>query len=251
MPDFSKNFEGRLVTVRARSGGVPLTFANVNAFNTAAVRWDTAFDAAYALDITSSSAQDKLTTGSGAWTVEIYGLDKDWNPVSEIVEMNGTTIVTTTTIFRRVFELVVQTTGADLQNAGDIYVVKTGTGGPYTVPGIPTGLTGAALKAIAGDNFGLSGIWTAPRGTIYTLTALTLTARAQSGTLKLMHGYPTKNKLVYPRRKIDFTPGMPIQFPIAGPVIVVNEKEDIYFLALSAVAGALISVEANFVQQGV
>lgn len=251
MPDFSRNFKGPLVTVRARSGGVPLTFANVNAFNTAAVRWDTVFDAAYALDITSSSAQDKMTTGTGAWTVEIYGLDGGWNSISEIVKMNGTTIVTTAKTFRRVFEIVIQTTGTDLQNAGDIYVVKTGTGAPYTVAGVPSVITGAVIKALAGDNFGLSGIWTAPRGTIYTLSSLTLTARAQSGILKIMHGYPAENKLVYPRRKIDFTPGMPIQFPIDGPVITVKEKEDIYFLALAAVAGALISVEANFVKQGV
>lgn len=249
MIDFSRNFKGPLVTLRARNSAAPVTFANMNAFNTSTVRWASVFDAAYTLDISSSSADDKMTTGTGAWEAEVYGLDANWNPISEVVELNGQTVVTTTKTFLRVFELVVQSAGTGLQNAGDLYVIKHGTGGSYT-GGVPGTLTGAAIKAYAGDNFGLSGIWTAPRGTIYTLASLMVTARAQSGTIKLIHGYP-ENGLVYPRRKIDFAPGMPVQVPIPAPILVVNEKEDVYFQILGAVAGAIASVEATFVQQGV
>lgn len=251
MPDFSRNFKGPLVTLRGRNSSAPVTYANMNAFNTSTVRWGSVFDAAYALDITSSSADDKMTTGTGAWTATVYGLDSGWNLLQETVELNGTTIVTTVNKFRRVFEIIVQTTGTGLQNAGDLYVVKTGTGAPYTVAGVPSGTTGQAIKAIVGDNFGLSGIWTAPRGTIYTLAALSLTARAQSGTIKMIHGYPAGNGLIYPRRKIDYAPGMPVQVPLNAPILVVNEKEDVYFQIISAVAGGIASVEAVFVQQGV
>lgn len=249
MPDFSLNFIGPMPRLRGRNSALPATEAQINAFNTNAFRWDTVFDAAYALDISSSSTDDDGSpVGTGARTIEIYGLDKDFIFQKETVTLNGTTIVTTTKTWRRVFEIVVQTAGGGFANAGDIYVVKTGTGGTYTTPGVPGTLTSAAVKALAGDNFGLSGIWTAPRGTTYTLAGISLTARAQSGTIKVQHGFPAGNGLVYPSLKIDYAPGMPVSAP--ANLIVVNEKEDIYLTGLAASAGGFVSVVAQFIQQG-
>lgn len=250
MSHFKDQLFGPVVSLRARNSAIPNTFANMNAFNTSTVNWKSVFDKGYTLDISSSSTDDVNETGTGAWTADVYGLDNDFNPIFETIELNGHTVVTTTKEFRRVFEIVVMSAGTGGITVGDLYVIKHGTGGTYT-NGVPGTLTGAAIKAFAGDNFGLSGIWTAPRGTVYTLRAISVTARGQSGTLKFMQGYPAGSGLSYPRRKIEFTPGMPVTLEVNAPVIVVNEKEDVYFLVLNATAGGLASVEATFVQQGV
>lgn len=248
MPDFSSNFVGPVVNLRARSPAIPTTESLMNAFASSVVRWASVFDAAYQLDISSSSAAD-AAAGTGARTIDVYGLDKDFILLKETVTLNGQTKVTTVGSFRRVFEIVVATAGTGNANAGDIYIVKAGTGGTYTA-GVPGTLTSAVIKGLAGDNYGLSGLWTAPRGTTYTLAALALSARAQSGTVKLQHGYPTDNGLVYPRYKIDFAPANPTFAPIPAPVLVIREKEDVYFTALCATAGGLASVEAVFIKQG-
>jgi hypothetical protein len=246
MPDFSNNFIGVSPRLRARNFALPATEALLNAFNTSTVRWGSIFDAAYTLDISSSSANDKPAS-QGAKTVDVYGLDKDFNFLKETIALDGTTVVTTVNAFRRVFEIVVATAGTSLANVGDIYVIKHGTSAVYTTPGIPDTLTSAAIKALAGDNFGLSGIWTAPRGTVYTLSAVGISARGQSGTIKIIRGFPNDNGLVYPSYKIDYAPGMPV---VAALNFVVKEKEDVYFTGLGAVAGGFVSVVAQFVQQG-
>lgn len=250
MIDFSNQFYGENVTLRARNSAVPTGFSNMNSFNTSTVRWNSVYDAAYTLDISSSSAADVHTTGTGARTVAIYGLDKDFNKLIEVVSLTGQTAVTSTKSFRRVFELIVLTTGTGMQNAGDIYVVKHGTGGSYT-GGVPGTLTGATIKALAEDNFGLSGLWTVPRGKVYTMKNLSLNVRGQASTVKVMHGSAEANGLYYPRRKYEATPGMPSERPYNYPVLVFHEKEDIYFMASSGSANGTISVDATFVQQGV
>lgn len=246
--DYSSIFFGRKVILRGRNAAIPTTEINMN--NLAQnVKWAQVFGAAYALDVSSSSTAD-AAAGTGARTIEIYGLDKDWNPLSETVTLNGQTKVTTTKKFRRVFELIVQTAGTGLVNAGDIYVVKTGTGGTYT-GGVPGTLTSGCIKAIVGDNFGVSGLYTVPAGKEMLLTTLGISACAQSGTIKLIHGFPLNNNLVYASLKIDFAPSNPYVLngskddpilPLFGPC------EDIYFNALCATAGGLASCYAKFQQ---
>lgn len=247
MPSFASNFQGPVVRLRARNSAAPTTEANMNAYNTLLVKQSVQLATAAKLDVTSSSASD-VAAGTGARTIEIYGLAADYTPQSEILTLNGNTIVQTAKTYLRVFEIAVLTTGSGLANAGDIYVVKTGTGGTYTT-GVPGTLTSAFIKALAGDNFGLSGLWTAPAGTTYSLSALAISARGQSGTVKLQHLY-ADNGLTYPQIKVDFAPANPISAPFPVPLVVINEKEDIYFTVLAATAGALVSVEAFLIKQG-
>jgi hypothetical protein len=247
MPDFSSNFFGPVAKVRARNPAVPVSEALMNAFSTSTVRWPSVFDAAYQLDVSSSSTAD-VAAGTGARTLDIYGLDKDFNPLKETVILTGQTKLTTMNAFRRVFEAVVVTAGSGFLPAGDIYVIKTGTGGTYT-NGVPGTLTGAAVKVLVGYNYGLSGLWTAPRGTSYTLAALGITCRAYAGTIFLNHAY-RDNELVYNQLKIDVTPADPLFASIAAPIVTVAEKEDIYFSALAATAGGIFGVDAVFIQQG-
>src|SRR5210317_2657610 len=75
--------------------------------------------------VSSSNAND-TSAGTGARTVQIVGLDGDYNEISETIILNGQTAVTTTNSFLRVNRGVVLTAGSGGVNAGIIYV-GTGT----------------------------------------------------------------------------------------------------------------------------
>ena len=74
-------------------------------------------------------SEDTLTTGIGAWTVRIYGLDETWAEANEAVNMAGTTgSAPTTTTFIRVFRVVVETAGTHGTNYREIDIVDNATG---------------------------------------------------------------------------------------------------------------------------
>jgi hypothetical protein len=250
MPDFSSNFSGPMTRLRGRNLALPTTEANINEFNTLLVRWASLYDAAYQLDISSSSAAD-AAAGTGARTLDVYGLDYNFLPLKETIALNGQTKVTTVASFRRVFEIIVATAGTGFLNAGDIYVVKGGTGGTYTA-GVPGTLTGATIKALAGDNYGLSGLWTVPRNSKpYNLSSIFCTARAQSGTLRIWHGFPADPaSLAYPSLKLDYTPANPVILSTPDPLMILNPMEDVYLTGTGATAGGFLSIILQFAQQG-
>ena len=77
--------------------------------------------AADQLEVLSSSAND-TSAGTGARTVELQGLDSSWNVLTETVTMNGTSAVTTTGSFLRIFRARVVTGGTSLRNEGTITI---------------------------------------------------------------------------------------------------------------------------------
>jgi len=80
--------------------------------------WQTVADQ---LEVLSSDAND-TSAGTGARTVELQGLDSSWNPLTETITMNGTSAVTTTGSFLRIFRARVVTAGTNLRNEGDITI---------------------------------------------------------------------------------------------------------------------------------
>ena len=98
----------------------------------------------------SSSDTDDTNGGSGAWTTLIEGLDGAFNPLAEIVTMNGQTQVPTVNQFLRVFRMKALTGGASLWNEGIIYC-GTGapaTGKPAVVHGLIEQFEGQSLMAM-------------------------------------------------------------------------------------------------------
>lgn len=226
---------GKTPVIRTR-GTVGTTQLNLNSLIQPVTSIVSAvWDAAYALDVSSSSAADVTT---GAKTIEVYGLDKDWNPISEVITLNGQTKVTGAVLFRRVFAAIVQTAGTGRLNAGDIYIGKTGTGGVITA-GVPTTLTSYTLKMLVGNNFATNGLFTAPAGSIYTVTNIIPTARA-AGTIVLIHG--KSNNCPAEMLKIEVGAGGIGAVPFITPILTLNPKEDIYFQAIGAAAAAIINV---------
>lgn len=73
------------------------------------------------LDVTSSSALDN-SSGTGARSIIIRGLDSNYDQIEETVITNGTTKSTSIASFLRVNEAFVVTSGALASNVGDITI---------------------------------------------------------------------------------------------------------------------------------
>lgn len=104
----------------------------------------------------SSSSTDDTSAGTGARTVQLYGLDADYNEINEIVTLNGQTAVNTTNSFLRINRMIIRSAGSGGENAGVVYA-GTGT--------VTAGVPANKYATIAiGDNQTLMALWTVPAG---------------------------------------------------------------------------------------
>ena len=92
--------------------------------------WETGDDypwqsSAVTVDVVSDDTNDDVA-GTGARTLRIQGLDGSYNFAEETVDMDGTTTVTTTQTFLRVFRMSVETAGTSGNNEGTITATYTG-----------------------------------------------------------------------------------------------------------------------------
>lgn len=89
------------------------------------------------VDIQSTDTDD-TAAGSGARTVEIQGLDENWEEQTEVLTLNGTTAVTSTGLWHRVFRAKVLTAGSQGENDGTITINHTTTTGNVFISIPPT-----------------------------------------------------------------------------------------------------------------
>ena len=85
--------------------------------------------AAALLSVQSTDALD-TSTGTGARTITIQGLDSNYEEVSVDLTMNGTAAVLTTQTFTRVNRAFVKTAGTLEYNNGDIVITSQASGTP-------------------------------------------------------------------------------------------------------------------------
>lgn len=100
------------------------------------------------LEILSSSASD-TAAGTGARTVTISGLDANYNPLVQLVTLNGTSAVAVPGTFLRVNDMILTTAGSAATNVGNI-----------TLRVVSGGATQAYMLASAGRH--QSSIFTVP-----------------------------------------------------------------------------------------
>lgn len=139
------------------------------------------------VDIASTDDDDDFT-GTGAKQVEIFGLDASWAPQSEILNLTGTTITTTSNTYLRLFRMKIK---GDQNLIGDLSA--TSQVDDYLL---------AQVRGADQDNQTLMAIYTIPAGKtgylvsfFYTLktgkaTALDLQVREFGGV------FQNKRKLV-------------------------------------------------------
>lgn len=109
------------------------------------------------LSIVSDSANDS-STGSGAKTITVTGIDDSNTLVSDTVLMNGTTPVITTQSFKRVFLIEATTVGSSGIVSGIITCNGSISSDEYAV--------------LSGDNIAGTGIFTVPVGKVCILGPL-------------------------------------------------------------------------------
>lgn len=80
------------------------------------------------IDVVSDSANDVVTTGTGAQSIVVYGVDSNWDEQTEIINMNGLTTVTTTSTWIGINRISIYLAGTGKQNAGTISVTATTAG---------------------------------------------------------------------------------------------------------------------------
>ena len=111
--------------------------------------------AALQMSVSSDSAND-TSSGTGARTIYIQGLDANHNTISETVTLNGQTAVTTVKSYLHINEAYVASAGSGDSAAGSIYI---GTG--VVTAGVPA----TVYDIIAFDyNRRITGSYTIPAG---------------------------------------------------------------------------------------
>jgi len=187
----------------------------------------------------SSSNTNDTSAGTGARTVQILGLDGDYNEISETITLNGQTAVTTTNSFLRVNRAIILTAGSGGANAGTIYV-GTGT--------VTTGVPANVYTTINGDgtNQSLQAFWTVPANYdayIYQTNVSTGNSSNTPAVLKTLLVARPHGGVFNTKEVIVLTDGNHLQnysFPIT-----LTEKTDIEFRAESSSSSVNFDVSAS------
>ena len=187
----------------------------------------------------SSSNTNDTSAGTGARTVQILGLDGDYNEISETITLNGQTAVTTTNSFLRVNRAIILTAGSGGANAGTIYV-GTGT--------VTTGVPANVYTTINGDgtNQSLQAFWTVPanyNAYIYQTNVSTGNSSNTPAVLKTLLVARPHGGVFNTKEVIVLTDGNHLQnysFPIT-----LTEKTDIEFRAESSSGSVDFDVSAS------
>jgi hypothetical protein len=119
------------------------------------------------MKISSSSADDAFG-GTGARSIAIFGLDADYNEISESVLLDGQTAVNTGNSYLRISRVYVTTAGSGATAAGTIYA-GTGT----VTSGVPANIFGVVAL---GANQTQMAFWTVPAGYTLYLTGVFYTS---------------------------------------------------------------------------
>lgn len=185
------------------------------------------------LQVTSSSAQDGAG-GTGILTLNVHGLDGNWNEITETVTMNGVTQVTTTASFIRVYRAYGVTCGTSLTNVGVINVTNNaGTTQLLTIP--------------AGDGQTLMTIWTVPAGKVAYLTQGTFSTNSNKGARVSLFTRLNDGGTVYPwqiKYRAFIFSGNEV-FPFVIP-FKIPEKTDIEVRVLTPTSAGATSCGATF-----
>lgn len=201
----------------------------------------------FTIGISSSSANDVNTSGTGAWVVEVDVLDVNYKPYTFTYNLNGTTKVTDTNLVGTAFrinDIRIKDFGTGLANAGDIYVYDSSD---TVTAGVPQTATKIFHKIVAGENVSRGGFYTVPagcqmqtqqfRGGYFDLVTTT-----RAATMRLQFSFPTPTgKLIqsyYPMSGavsngtgyIDVSPDFPV---------LIDEKTDVSIRVASSASATI------------
>jgi hypothetical protein len=196
--------------------------------------WETGNDypwqsSAVTVDVVSDDTNDDVA-GTGARTLRIQGLDGSYNLAEETVDMDGTTTVTTTQTFLRVFRMSVETAGTSGNNVGNISVTYTGG-------------SDVAATITAGNGQTLMTLYTIPAGyTGYLLSMNISSGKDQEMEFKfIQRNNSVANAAFQTKQFLDVRGGQTTV--IFNAINVIPQKSDIY---VSGKASSTSSASASF-----
>lgn len=189
------------------------------------------------MTVSSSSDDDTANEGDGARTVELFGLDADYNEISETILLDGTSAVTTTKSFLRINRGIIRSAGDNEVASGTIYV-GTGT----VTLGKPANVY---LSIKPADGQTLMALWTVPAGyTAHLLKTDITVATTQNNkyaTITVLakpfgEVFQVKDKIVLSEGSHTQSYNIPLSFA---------EKTDIEVRCVGDSSGADIAVSAG------
>lgn len=125
--------------------------------------------ASTALEIVApTSTQDINVTGTGAWQVQVTGLDINGNPISTTVNLNGATAVPLAIPFYRINAARVVTAGSGRKNTVNIIIRDQGGGTTRCV-------------IIAGKSYARQAAYTVPINTTLLIQSILLVVDSAAG----------------------------------------------------------------------
>jgi hypothetical protein len=196
--------------------------------------WETGNDypwqsSAVTVDVVSDDTNDDVA-GTGARTLRIQGLDGSYNLAEETVDMDGTTTVTTTQTFLRVFRMSVETAGTSGNNEGTITVTYTGG-------------SDVAATITEGNGQTLMTLYTIPAGyTGYLLSMNISSGKDQEMEFKfIQRDNSVANAAFQTKQFLDVRGGQTTV--IFNAINIIPQKSDIY---VSGKASSTSSASASF-----
>ena len=190
----------------------------------------TYLSSAETINVVSDSTSD-TSGGTGVRTLQVRGLDNNYNPITETITMNGTTNVTTTTAFLRVLQLKSVTVGSTLHNVGKVTATAT------TTTTTPQDIMGATF------NHSLNGHYTTPAGK-YAIFANyeANVAKGQDVILEVRVGKGHEMmELIHVNRMYQSTVFSPV------PDAIIPPKTDLTFRAKSDTANSAVATACNMI----
>jgi hypothetical protein len=185
--------------------------------------WMTAAQTLKVASVGANAAKDDTVAAdiTGAWTVELQGLDANYNLQTETVTLNGTTQVATTKSFIRCFRAIVKTAGTAGSNQGAINVYDNG--GTNQVAHIPINYnqTMQAIYTVPADYTAYLTRWYGSSATNQTVDVF-LFVRPFGEVFQVKH-------------KIHIYRGF-VEEHLDGAPIIIPPKSDIYMAATPSAA---------------
>ena len=178
----------------------------------------------------TSNNDDGSPAGTGAHTLIIYGLNNDWEEISEQVTLNGMTNVTTTNSYLRVFRMIVTAAGSTGSNVGTISATAS-TAGTVHAQIAPT------------DNQTLKIQFSIPTGKYGIITHAEIGC-AKSDDCEVRFKVRPFGEVFQTKRLLNF---FQITQSFSGFIpILVPPKADITVTALSAAGGVKVSANIDY-----
>lgn len=191
----------------------------------------------------AAGAADVMTTGTGAWQIQIIGLDANFAPKTQLVNLNGSTAVTLDTLgntiqFLAINAMRVMQAGSSNTNGADIVARLPGAGATRAI-------------ILAGKGVARQSAYTVRDGFTLEIEQIRLSCDAGTGSDRFILFETYFQDMVTPNApfilplSLGVTPGQPFDTGNIDPPIVVASRNR-FQLRIAQVSGSSLLARADW-----